>query len=100
MLRVESPDEHSYDEYASGQRQSLPLPIYRQAWLPEIGLYSYKARPYSPTLGRFMQTDPIGCADGTGTIMCMAIRSIVGIIGTRTVRPILRIRPDMAETSR
>jgi RHS repeat-associated protein len=34
-----------------------------QAWLPEIGLYYYKARIYSPTLGRFMQTDPIGYED-------------------------------------
>jgi len=29
-----------------------------------VGLYHYKARVYSPTLGRFMQTDPIGYADG------------------------------------
>ena len=35
-----------------------------QAWVPEAGLYYYKARMYSPTLGRFMQTDPIGYADG------------------------------------
>jgi RHS repeat-associated protein len=35
-----------------------------QAWIPEIGLYHYKARVYSPTLGRFMQTDPIGYGDG------------------------------------
>ena len=35
-----------------------------QAWLPEVGLYHYKARAYSPTLGRFMQTDPIGYGDG------------------------------------
>jgi RHS repeat-associated protein len=35
-----------------------------QVWLPEIGLYYYKARMYSPTLGRFMQTDPIGYGDG------------------------------------
>lgn len=34
-----------------------------QAWLPEIGMYYYKARIYSPTLGRFMQTDPIGYDD-------------------------------------
>jgi uncharacterized protein RhaS with RHS repeats len=27
-------------------------------------MYYYKARIYSPTLGRFMQTDPIGYADG------------------------------------
>lgn len=35
-----------------------------QAWLAELGLYYYKARMYSPTLGRFLQTDPIGYADG------------------------------------
>jgi RHS repeat-associated protein len=35
-----------------------------QAWLPEFGLYHYKARAYSPTLGRFLQTDPIGYGDG------------------------------------
>ncbi|RZJ19407.1 MAG: hypothetical protein EON91_01605 [Brevundimonas sp.] len=35
-----------------------------QAWLPELGLYHYKARMYSPSLGRFMQTDPIGYGDG------------------------------------
>ena len=33
------------------------------AWLPEVGLYYYKARIYSPTLGRFLQTDPIGYED-------------------------------------
>ena len=35
-----------------------------QAYIPELGLYYYKARFYSPTLGRFMQTDPIGYKDG------------------------------------
>ena len=34
-----------------------------QIWLPEIGMYYYKARIYSPTLGRFLQTDPIGYDD-------------------------------------
>jgi RHS repeat-associated protein len=34
-----------------------------QAWLPELGLYYYKARIYSPTLGRFLQTDPVGYDD-------------------------------------
>jgi len=28
-------------------------------WLAEIGLYDYRNRVYSPTLGRFLQTDPI-----------------------------------------
>jgi RHS repeat-associated protein len=35
-----------------------------QAWLSELGMYYYKARIYSPTLGRFLQTDPIGYAGG------------------------------------
>jgi len=35
-----------------------------QLWLPEAGLYHYKARAYSPTLGRFMQTDPVGYEGG------------------------------------
>jgi RHS repeat-associated protein len=35
-----------------------------QMWIPEIGLYHYKARAYSPQLGRFMQADPIGYGDG------------------------------------
>jgi RHS repeat-associated protein len=30
---------------------------------PETGLYYYRARMYSPALGRFLQTDPIGYAD-------------------------------------
>jgi RHS repeat-associated protein len=34
-----------------------------QAWLPELGMWYYKARLYSPTLGRFLQTDPVGYAD-------------------------------------
>jgi len=34
-----------------------------QASIPELGLLYYKARFYSPTLGRFMQTDPIGYED-------------------------------------
>jgi RHS repeat-associated protein len=35
-----------------------------QAWIPELGMYYYKARMYSPKIGRFMQTDPIGYGDG------------------------------------
>jgi RHS repeat-associated protein len=34
-----------------------------QAWLPELGLWYYKARTYSPTLGRFLQTDSVGYKD-------------------------------------
>lgn len=35
-----------------------------QAWIPEVKLYYFKARFYSASLGRFMQTDPIGYAAG------------------------------------
>lgn len=34
-----------------------------QMMLPEAKLYHYKARVYDPTLGRFLQTDPIGYSD-------------------------------------
>jgi RHS repeat-associated protein len=34
-----------------------------QTWLPELGLWYYKARFYSPTLGRFLQVDPVGYKD-------------------------------------
>jgi RHS repeat-associated protein len=33
-------------------------------WLPEVGLYHYRARAYHPGLGRFLQTDPIGYGSG------------------------------------
>jgi RHS repeat-associated protein len=54
-----------YDEYGIPQGSNVGRFQYTgQAWLPELGMYHYKARTYSPTLGRFMQTDPIGYGDG------------------------------------
>lgn len=44
---------------ANTGRSSTPA----QIWLPDLGMHHYKARMYSPTLGRFMQTDPIGYED-------------------------------------
>jgi RHS repeat-associated protein len=35
-----------------------------QLWLGDLKLYYYKARMYSPDVGRFLQTDPIGYGDG------------------------------------
>lgn len=35
-----------------------------QIWIRELGMYHYKARIYSPMLGRFMQTDPAGYGAG------------------------------------
>ncbi len=54
-----------YDEYGIPQSSNIGRFQYTgQAWLGEIGMYYYKARIYSPTLGRFLQTDPIGYGDG------------------------------------
>ena len=56
---------NSYDEYGIPAAGNAGRFGYTgQAWLPELGMYYYKARMYSPTLGRFMQTDPIGYGDG------------------------------------
>jgi len=53
-----------YDEYGIPQSSNVGRFQYTgQAWVPELGMYHYKARFYSPTLGRFMQTDPIGYED-------------------------------------
>jgi len=56
---------NTYDEYGiPGSGNTRRFQYTGQAWVPELGMYYYKARMYSPTLGRFMQTDPIGYADG------------------------------------
>lgn len=56
---------NSYDEFGiPGSINAGRFQYTGQAWLPEIGMYYYKARMYSPTLGRFMQADPIGYDDG------------------------------------
>jgi RHS repeat-associated protein len=56
---------NAYDEYGIPASTNASRFQYTgQTWLPEIGMYYYKARMYSPTLGRFMQTDPIGYGDG------------------------------------
>jgi RHS repeat-associated protein len=53
-----------YDEYGiPGAANSGRFQYTGQIWLAELGLYYYKARIYSPTLGRFMQTDPVGYQD-------------------------------------
>ena len=56
---------NSYDEYGIQKLNTIGRFQYTgQTWLPEVGLYYYKSRLYSPSLGRFMQTDPIGYKDG------------------------------------
>jgi RHS repeat-associated protein len=61
--------KNSYDEYGIpatttlGQQVTGRFAYTGQAWIPELGMYHYKARIYSPTLGRFLQVDPIGYDD-------------------------------------
>ena len=57
---------NSYDDYGipASTNVSSRFQYTGQAYLPELGMYYYKARMYSATLGRFMQTDPIGYGDG------------------------------------
>jgi RHS repeat-associated protein len=57
---------NSYDEYGIPKLTGLEAGRFGytgQAWIPELGLYYYKARFYSPTAGRFLQVDPVGYAD-------------------------------------
>jgi len=54
-----------YDEYGVPAQTNAGLFQYTgQVWLGELGIYSYKARMYQPSLGRFLQPDPIGYGDG------------------------------------
>ncbi|HEU0100489.1 MAG TPA: RHS repeat-associated core domain-containing protein, partial [Allosphingosinicella sp.] len=55
---------NSYDEYGIPGAGNVGRFQYTgQTWIPELGLYYYKARFYSPTLGRFLQVDPVGYDD-------------------------------------
>lgn len=69
-----SVDINSYDEYGMPElvndqygnpelAHSGRFAYTGQIIIPELGMYHYKARIYSPTLGRFLQTDPIGYED-------------------------------------
>lgn len=56
---------NSYDDYGIPASTNIGRFQYTgQQWLSDLDLYHYKARIYSPTLGRFLQTDPIGYGDG------------------------------------
>jgi len=56
---------NTYDEHGiPGASNTGRFQYTGQAWLPELGMYYYRARIYSPFLGRFLQTDPIGYGGG------------------------------------
>jgi RHS repeat-associated protein len=60
VLTVNTYDEHGIP----GSGNSGRFQYTGQQWLNDLGLYHYRARIYSPTFGRFLQTDPIGYGDG------------------------------------
>lgn len=55
-----------YDEYGNLQGATITgrFGYTGQAWLPELGMWHYRARIYNPALARFMQVDPLGYGDG------------------------------------
>ena len=56
---------NTYDAYGLAGSSNLGRFQYAgRPFIPEVGLYDNAARSYSPTLGRFLQTDPAGYADG------------------------------------
>jgi RHS repeat-associated protein len=56
----------AYDPWGQPSAWSGPRYAYTgQLMLPEANLYHYKARAYSPGLGRFLQPDPAGMASDT-----------------------------------
>jgi RHS repeat-associated protein len=54
----------AYDAYgnlaAAASATGQPYRFTGRRYDPETGLYYYRARYYSPQLGRFLQTDPVG----------------------------------------
>lgn len=56
---------YTYGPYGEPNTSTGPRFRYTgQQYLSELGLTYYKARFYSPALGRFLQTDPVGYAAG------------------------------------
>jgi RHS repeat-associated protein len=63
LIQADTYDEYGIPGAANSTLASQRFAYTGQIWIPELGLYHYKARAYSPTLGRFMQTDPVGYKD-------------------------------------
>ena len=63
VTRVNAYDEYGIPKPGNSVAVAGRFQYTGQAWIPELGMYHYKARIYSPTLGRFLQTDPVGYDD-------------------------------------
>jgi RHS repeat-associated protein len=53
-----------WGELTSGSLSDISVGFTGQFYEPEVEVYFYKARHYSPKLGRFLQPDPIGYKGG------------------------------------
>lgn len=61
-------ETYAYDVYGqsrpTGPATGNPYRFTARSWDPETGLYYYRARYYNPSIGRFLQPDPLGYKDG------------------------------------
>jgi RHS repeat-associated protein len=90
-----NPVINSYDEYGiPGATNTGRFQYTGQIWLAELGIYHYKARLYSPTLGRFLQTDPVGYQGGIN------LYGYVGDDPNNLVDPTGNQPPEGGETER
>jgi RHS repeat-associated protein len=79
--------EYDYDSFGNlrqrGEDINQPFTYTGREWDSETGLYYYRARYYDPSLGRFIQKDPISFAGGD-----VNVYSYVGANPVNTVDPL------------